>query len=475
MITSEEISDLLKSTESYRVERTISTSNMDKFCEAICAFANDMPGSRKNGYLIIGANDDGSIAGMTIDDALLKKIAGIRSDGNILPLPAMSVERFVFPEGELLVAEVRPSDLPPVRYRGRAFIRIGPRRDIATDAEERILAERRCSFMATFDATPCLNAKIEDLDIDYIKSSYLPKIFDSETLAEDKRDIKDQLASIHLFDRDNDCPTYAGIILFGKNPKYFLMGDYVQFVRFAGKDKGGEILNERQFDGPLYKMLPSLESFVKDAIITQRPVPESLFRERTVWNYPEGAIRELVMNACMHRDYQSNMPIRIYQFDDYIEIMNAGGLYGEVRPENFPSVNDYRNPLVAEAMRIGKYVNKFNRGITRVQEMLKENGNTPAEFDINTITVFRVDVSATDKSDFVARHKSDTSQEVQTIEEKIIEFCKEPRSLIEIMKHLNYKDRSKFKHKYINPLLGKQLAMTIPEKPKSRKQKYIII
>lgn len=299
MITLEEILDLLKSTESYRVERTTSIGNMDKFCEAICAFANDMPGSRKNGYLIIGANDDGCIAGMKVDDALLKKIAGIRSDGNILPLPTMSVERFVFSEGELLVAEVRPSDLPPVRYRGRAFIRIGPRRDIATEAEERILAERRCSFMATFDATPCLNAKLEDLDIDYIKTSYLPKMFAKETLAEDRRDIKEQLASIHLFDRGNDCPTYAGIILFGKNPKFFLMGDYVQFVRFAGKDKGGEILNERQFEGPLYKMLPSLESFVKDAIITQRPVPESLFRERTVWNYPEGAIRELVMNALL--------------------------------------------------------------------------------------------------------------------------------------------------------------------------------
>ncbi len=234
MIEKEELLDLLKSPESYRVERTVSTGDTDKFCEAICAFSNDLPNSRKNGYLIIGAHDDGHIAGMSVDDALLKKIAGIRSDGNILPLPAMSVERFSFPEGDLLVAEVRPSDLPPVRYRGRVFIRIGPRRDIATEAEERILAERRCSFMATFDATPCLNARLEDLDLDHIKTKYLPLMFDVETLANDKRDIKDQLASIHLYDRENDCPTYAGIILFGVNPRYFLLGDYVQFVRFAG-------------------------------------------------------------------------------------------------------------------------------------------------------------------------------------------------------------------------------------------------
>ena len=64
--------------------------------------------------------------------------------------------------------------------------------------------------MATFDASPCLNARIDDLDIDYIKSSYLPKIFDADTIAEDTRDIREQLASIHLFDRDNNCLTYAG-------------------------------------------------------------------------------------------------------------------------------------------------------------------------------------------------------------------------------------------------------------------------
>ena len=94
MITKDEILELLTSTETYRVERTISTGNMDKFCEAICAFANDMPNSRKNGYLIIGAHDDGQLSGLKVDDALMKKISGIRSDGNILPLPTMSVETF---------------------------------------------------------------------------------------------------------------------------------------------------------------------------------------------------------------------------------------------------------------------------------------------------------------------------------------------------------------------------------------------
>lgn len=214
MITKEELQELLGSTETYRVEKTVSTGNMDKFCEAICAFANDLPHSKKKGYLIIGVNDDGTLSGLKVDDSLLKKIAAIRSDGNILPLPVMSVEKFEFPEGDVLVAEVSPSLIPPVRYRGRVFVRIGPRRDIASEAEERILTERRTAYMATFDATPCLGATIDDLDIDAIKADYLPSVVSSDELAEDKRDIKEQLASIRLFDRKFDCPTSIGLSCF---------------------------------------------------------------------------------------------------------------------------------------------------------------------------------------------------------------------------------------------------------------------
>lgn len=74
MITQQELLTLLHSTETYRVERTISTGDMDKFQEAICAFSNDLPNSRKKGYLILGAHDDGTLSGLKVTDALLKKI-----------------------------------------------------------------------------------------------------------------------------------------------------------------------------------------------------------------------------------------------------------------------------------------------------------------------------------------------------------------------------------------------------------------
>lgn len=476
MITKEEVQELLYSTETYRVERTTSTGDMDKFQEAICAFSNDLPNSRKKGYLILGAYDNGTLSGLKVDDALLKKIAAIRSDGNILPLPVMSVERFEFEDGDLLVAEVSPSLVPPVRYRGRTFIRIGPRRDIATEAEERILFERRTSYMATFDATPCFGATIDSIDVDYIKAKYLPQVIDTEVLASDNRDIKEQLSSIHLFDLEHDCPTNAAIILFGNDPQYFLHGCYVQYVHFAGKDRGSEIVNERQIKGCLCKMLPQLESFVRDAVVTARPVSISMLREKTLLNYPDLALRELLMNACMHRDYQSNMPIRLYQYEDRIEILNAGGLYGEARPENFPTVNDYRNPIVAEAMRGLKYVNMFNRGIQRVKNLLKENGNPEPIFTVDKITAFEVTVRPSLSLNLVTSEEKVTKSVTKFTEtvNDIIAFCSTPRSMTEIMEHIGLKHRYNVKHRYIDPLIDSGvLMMTIPDKPNSRNQKYI--
>ena len=475
MVTKEEISKLLHCTETYRIERTTSTGDMDKFQEAICAFSNDLPNSRKKGYLILGAHDDGSLSGIKVDDALMKKIAGIRSDGNILPLPIMSVEKVEFEEGDLIIVEVSPALVPPVRYRGRTFIRIGPRRDIASESEERVLLEKKTSYMATFDATPCFEASLKDIDTRFIENEYLPQIIDNDILQTDKRPLKEQLAAIHLYDTTHDCPTNAAIVLFGTNATFFLHGCYVQYVHFEGEDTGSEILNERQIRGSLCSILPKLESFVKDAIVTARPMPVSILREQIVFNYPELALRELLMNACMHRDYQSNMPIRIYQFSNRIEILNAGGLYGEARPENFPTVNDYRNPIIAEAMRGLKYVNMFNRGIQRVKNMLKENGNPEPKFNVSKATAFEVTVQPSLSLNLVTDGEKVTKSATKSTElmNEVIAFCEEPRSLTEIMAHLGLKHRNNTKSRYIDPLIENGfLEMTIPDKPKSRSQKY---
>jgi len=94
----------------------------------------------------------------------------------------------------------------------------------------------------------------------------------------------------------------------------------------------------------------------------------------------------------MHRDYESNAPIKFYEFEDRIEISNAGGLYGSATPDNFPHQNDYRNPIIAEALKILGYVNKFNRGIATIKNELEKNGNPNPYFEYNLKHIFSVTI-----------------------------------------------------------------------------------
>ena len=154
MLTEDELRTLIGDHESDRVELTTSTTKTDKFGEAICAFANDFPNHRQPGYLIIGVEDNARFSGSIVSDELLKNLSNLRSNVNIEPLPAMTVHKYSLPEGEVAVVEVLPSDLPPVRYKGRVWIRVGPSRRGANQQEERILIEKRTGPAAVVRCPP---------------------------------------------------------------------------------------------------------------------------------------------------------------------------------------------------------------------------------------------------------------------------------------------------------------------------------
>jgi ATP-dependent DNA helicase RecG len=385
MLNEEQLKALMAELESDTAERTESTNNTDKFGQAICAFANDLPNHRRPGYLLVGVKDDGSLAGIKVTDDLLKNLAGIRSDGNILPQPMMTVTKFSLTGGDVAVVEVQPSDLPPVRYKGRVHIRVGPRKAIANEQEERVLSERRVALAKSFDAQPCLEAKIDDLALGQF-DAYRREAVDAETIAANHRPLEQQLASLRLYDPDRGCATHAGLLLVGKNPRFFLPGAYVQYLELPGTSLTELPVDQAEVAGDLQSVLKELlgrlRLLVKTAIVQVNPLQEKL-----VPNYPEGAIRELLMNAVMHRNYNSNSPIRFYVFSDHIEIQSPGGLYGEATLANFPTRNSYRNPVIAEALKSLGFVNRFGYGVQRAQALLMENGNPPAEFQFDEHSV----------------------------------------------------------------------------------------
>ena len=383
-----ELLALLADIESDRIERTVSTRDLDKFCVAICAFSNDFPQHRRSSYLLIGVHNDGQPSGLTVTDELLQELGGIRSSGSIMPRPAIAVQKHTLSDGrgDIAVIEVIPSDLPPVRYKGQVWIRVGPRRAIASETEERLLSERRAALAKTFDAQPCVGLTLADLSLDLFLVTYRHFAIDADTLAENHRVVEEQLSSLRFYDLTRNSPTFAGILLFGSNPLDVLPGAYIQFVRFQGTSLADDVTSEKTLSGDLLTVLRELDDFLPLQIQTY-PEPDSALRERLVSDYPLIALRELTMNAVMHRLYETNAPVRIYWFVDRIEIHSPGGLYGLATPENFPRQNDYRNPIIAEAMKVLGYVNKYARGVVRAQAALAQNGNCAPTFDLQPTAV----------------------------------------------------------------------------------------
>ena len=383
MLDDNELLEVIQSGESDRVEFTQSFRDWDKFREAICAFANDLPDHRKPGLLFVGIKDDGTRAGLSIGDELLQTLGGLRSDGKILPFPSMEVGKKILKGCELAVIQVEPSDNPPVKFDGRCWIRIGPRRGQATADEERRLTEKRRWGNLPFDMHGVKNASVEtDLDMWKFENEYLPSAVSPEAMEDNDRDRADQLRALRLTTRDGT-PTVTALLMLGKEPSHWFPGAYIQFVRYVGNRITDAICDQAILSGPLPDQLREMDRLLKRNISTALNTREYAHIETP--DYPFEALRELVRNAVIHRNYDSsNTPVRIYWFADRVEIISPGSVYGEVKRENFgrPGITAYRNPTIAEAMRNMGFMQRFGMGIPMARKALAENGNPELKFDI---------------------------------------------------------------------------------------------
>jgi len=388
-LTDEQLLSLLADLESDRAERKESFKGdaPEKVRQAVCAFANDLPGHGEAGVVFIGARDkDGSIVGLEITDELLRSLSDIRSDGNILPIPSMTVEKRQLQGKELAVITVMPADAPPVKYKGRTYIRTGPRRDIANQQDERVLNERRRYRDLPFDLQPISFAKLVDLNRSAFESEYLPSAYAVDVLEANHRSYEERLSACRMIDAvETVVPTVLGGMVIGNRPRDLIPCNYVQFLRVDGNELGAPIIDETVIDGRIGEIISRLDDKLK-AHISTRIDFTTHDTERRSADYPLAALQQLVRNAVMHRTYEAtNAPIRITWLNDRIEISNPGGPYGIVNSDNFgqPGVTDYRNPHLAEALKVLGYVQRFGLGIATARRQLSENGNPLPEFNIN--------------------------------------------------------------------------------------------
>jgi len=384
-MTDAELEQLLDNIESDRVERTESTTDGDKFRQAVCAFANDLSDRRQPGVLFVGVSNEGQPTGITVTDQLLQNLASMRGDGNILPFPSLDVQKRHLRDRDVAVVVVHPSQSPPVRFKGAIWIRSGPRRGIANPDDERRLNEKRRFRDIPADIRPIPDAGLDSIDELLFRRTYLPSAMPADVIEQNQRSVEDQLlASRFAHPGPPVCATMLGIVTVGKTPTDWVPGAYVQFLRVDGIALGDPIRNQREVQGPLPDLLAELEDLLKNNVQTSPDFTTGAVEVQTP-DYPIVALQQIARNAILHRSYENtNAPVHIYWFNDRVEVHNPGGPYGQVTKHNFgqPGVCDYRNPNLAAVMKELGYVQRFGYGIALARNEMAKNGNPPPEFQV---------------------------------------------------------------------------------------------
>ncbi len=384
--TEKELLQLIAAGESDRVEfkEALAGDAPTRIREAICAFANDLPDHKVPGLVFVGVKDDGTIGNLAVTDRLLQQLADMKTDGNILPPPSLSVEKQVLRGQDVAVISVQPSDSPPVRFKGAIHVRTGPRRGLATAQDERILNKKRRYGDRPFDIQPIPSARLSDLNLTQFANEYLAQAFSAEILVANDRSLNEQLAATKMIVAlDQPTATVLGLLTIGKNPQDFLPGAYVQFLRIDGRELSDDIIDSEDMRGAI----PDLLRRINDKLISHNRIAVAIATgavEQRAALYPIEALQQIIWNAVMHRTYEgTHTPVRITWFNDRIEIMSPGGAFGTVDAENFgqPGFTDYRNPNLADAMKTLGYVQRF--GIAIAKRQLADAGHPEPEFEVS--------------------------------------------------------------------------------------------
>lgn len=265
-------------------------------------------------------------------------------------------------------------------------------------------------------------------------------------------------------------PTVAGILSFSKFPQGYLPQLCITAVRVPGEEMGdlgssGErFIDNARITGTIPQMLNDAIAFVQKNS-RHKTIIDKDGKRTDRDEYPSIAVREIILNALVHRDYSiysENVPVRIEMYDDRLQVINSGGLYGKNTLNNLGKIRpDTRNAVLANILEILKITENRYSGIPTIQKEMQSAGLAPAEFSVR-------------HGEFcVTLYNSVSEQEYTGKPNDILTFCSVPRSRAELQAFTG-KSRFYTMSHIIQPLLDSgTLKLTMPEKPQSSKQRYV--
>ena len=494
-MTIADIQNLIKNGESRTLELKKTTGELQDGMHSACAMLNS-----DGGYLIFGVTPSLKIIGQQITDNTKQEIANALT--GFEPAIDLVPEYIDVPEREgnqLIVFRLAPWKWgeEPHLYHGCAYYKPESIKKIMPKEmyDERLKAANPQKF--EWDIKPAFEVEISDLDEDRIRGAVRAGVRGNRLHASADTDSAEMLLQkLNLLTKDGK-PTNAAAMLFAKNTRYpqFLL----RMCRFRGTTKN-VFVDPKEIYGKFFDILDAgIDFCFKHLFLTGEIVGLNRVEKLEI---PYEALREALINALCHRDYEkiyASASLAIY--DDRVEIINPGRLPIELTPETIflPHSSYPHNPLIAQVLYLTTFLDKWGSGVGRIMELCKE-ANAPEPFyTIGTneviLTFPRPQNIVKSVSDSVSQSVS--SQQVvsksavswqQVIEtysldpaltwdkiEPFLQQLKSPRLLKEILNALGYNDPYYFKKTFINPLIQAGIiSMTIPDKPTSSNQKYVL-
>ncbi len=376
---------LVSKGESETLEFKESLALKDEIGEGVSALSNS-----GGGIILVGVDNRQEIVGVQTGKKTLEDLANyIKTNTDNHVFPKISC---VDLEGkEVIVIEVKESREKPVFFKGKAYIRVGKSRHQLSASEIRSLA-KESGERDYWDEHICEEATLEDVDWNFVKSTFIPK-YESVIKRKVTGTDKELLEALGCVRKSK--PTNAGVLLFGKEPQKFFRNSYIALARYKGEKEGADRLDYKEITGKLMDQIDNCDAYIKEHIAVMSRIHPYRPEREDISEYPLFSIRELIINSVCHRDYsEQRTKVIVKIFDDRIEFYNPGGLPEEITPENITQKQFSRNPAIAKVLSKVGYIEEMGEGWDKIFEEHKAHPLKPDMPAINadkytmTVTLF---------------------------------------------------------------------------------------
>ena len=332
-----------------------------------------------------------------------------------------------------------------------------------------------------FDAAACPDATLADISAENVANFLARAKAERGYPLGAKTPIRKALAHLNLLDGSH--PSHAAVLLFGKRPQRFLLTSEVKCAHFHGTEVSKPIPSYHVYKGTVFELIDQALDFVMSKIASEVGTRAAGPRAPVSYELPREAVAEAIVNAVAHRDYASNASVQVMLFADRLEVWNPGELPASLTVEDLrkPHASIPRNPLIAEPLFLARYAEKAGSGILDMIARCKAAGVKAPAFRqdggafVQTLwrpARERIGQTTPHETPHVTPH---VAPHVTPPLLRVLQAARRESTFSSLRQAAALRDRMHFLKAYLEPLLAAGwLQRTIPDKPRSRLQRYLL-